>query len=62
MANPKLKIGIYQSQLPNPSIHVTVTDNARYFEERFTTTSIKTALDKIENWLRRNYEESNSAD
>lgn len=55
LANKRLKVGIYQSELPNPSLHITVTSNEKFFEGRFVTENLQTALQKIEAWLRKHY-------
>lgn len=62
MANPKLKIAMYQSQAPYPSLHIMVTSNARFFEERFVLEDIPAAMNKIEAWLRKVYDQHQGKD
>jgi hypothetical protein len=49
----KRKIAVYQTKPEYPSLHIMVTDNPRYWEERTTLDTVEEATERVRQWLER---------
>lgn len=47
------KISIYQGATEYPTLHICVSDNPRYWEDRLIVSTVEDAVAKIEQWLRK---------
>ena len=56
------KIAVYQTKPEYPSLHIMVTDNARYFEKRIVLDTVDEAIERIRQWLERTMIDDNKRD